>query len=236
LIPSLEFISQGIGGEEISARRFLCRHYLCEDHFLTATGYRLQLSGARESLIEAIRIYQDLLGRDSDKARRWADLGEGLLAAGDTERARYCYSRALALGRSYTEILLNVADFHFEVGENVEALGLLAKVLAASEEYDSTVFASYKAFDVGEILEYGLPKSQRAAQAYFRHLLSFERIPDSVKAWKWLVSNSLSTDRLAGEYSAFLVRHGHPGLAAAPHSPRNNRPGCRYCVRWSAPR
>jgi tetratricopeptide (TPR) repeat protein len=192
----------------------LCHWYLCDDRSQAAAGYRKQLEGNAQSLAEAIVVYQDILSRDTDSARRWADLGEGLWYAGNLEKARYCYSRALTLGRNHTEILLNVADFHFQLEEYREALEHTSSILATTNLNDDWIFSHYSVLDTREVLKYGIPQDQRAAHAYFRFLLSQDKIPDLMEAWKWLASHSLSTDRLAADFGEFLVRRGQPGKAA----------------------
>src|ERR1035438_8701116 len=50
---------------------------------------------------------------DSANPYRWADLAEACAHAGQMDRARYAFQRALALSRDIPPILLRDANFHF---------------------------------------------------------------------------------------------------------------------------
>src|SRR5450759_1088938 len=102
--------------------RSLCRLFLCDNASLIWRA-RDQLTGVREAAPqETIGIFRRVLQRDPHDPRRWTDLGEALLKAGQKEDARYCYGQVLALAPQSAPFLLCVANFHFQIGENKKAL------------------------------------------------------------------------------------------------------------------
>jgi hypothetical protein len=158
-------------------------------------------------------------------------LGEALLAAGRIEKAGYCVNRALELGPNLPPVLMRAANFHFRTGEPRRALPYTARVLRMVGEYDETIFSSYDRMGVTqeEVLQAGLPDSERAAQSYFRHLVA-KGSPEQVQAgWNWVESRSFADDRLADEYVRYLVRSGQYETAAgawAAHT-TSREPGYR---------
>jgi hypothetical protein len=59
------------------------------------------------------------------------------------EDARYCFGQMLVLSPHSAPFLLCVADFHFQIGENQEALPITARILALIPDYDSVIFSEY---------------------------------------------------------------------------------------------
>jgi len=109
-----------------------------------------------------------------------------------------------------------VADFHFQIGENQEALPITGRILALIPDYDSVIFSKYiRAVDRAEdVLRFGLPEGRRAAKSWLQFLIQAERLGDAQRTWDWVVGHRYADDALAGEYVEFLVRQGHPDLAA----------------------
>ena len=114
-------------------------------------------------------------------------------------------------------LLLRVADFHFQIGENQEALAITARILALIPDYDSVIFSDYiRSVDRAEdVLRLGLPEGSRAAQSWLRFLIQAGRLDDAQRTWDWVVAHGYADDTLAGEYVEFLIRQGHPDSAAS---------------------
>src|ERR1035441_4278205 len=77
---------------------------------------------------------------DSANPYRWADLAEACARAGQLDKARYAFQRALALSRDIPPILLRDANFHFQLDESDRALSSAARVLSIVPDYDSVLF------------------------------------------------------------------------------------------------
>ena len=99
--------------------------------------------GEEEDVQKAIALFRELLQRDPQNPYRWADLGEAFLEAGQKENARTCYARVLALAPRSAPLLLRVANFYFQIGENNQALPITARILTLIPDYDSIIFSEY---------------------------------------------------------------------------------------------
>jgi hypothetical protein len=110
-----------------------------------------------------------------------------------------------------------VADFHFRIGENQEALPITARILALIPDYDSVIFSEYiRTVDRAEdVLRFGLPEDRRAAKSWLQFLIQAGRLGDAQRTWDWVVGHGYADDALAGEYVEFLIRQGHPDWAAS---------------------
>jgi O-antigen ligase len=188
---------------DLKAERLFCHFGICGTE-VVETQQTLQDGNASAIPLERFR---ELLRRDPASPGRWCDLGEALWKSGDIEKARYCYSQALALGPNIPPILSAVADFCFAVGENSTALGDLSRVLSETPSYDPSIFDLYeeKKISCDDVLRSGLP-DRRSSQAYLRHLLSGKNTPCAESTWKWILSRRWADDRLAAEYVNFLIQ------------------------------
>ena len=195
----------------------LCRLFLCDNASLIWRA-RDQLPGVRKAAPrENIATFQKVLQRDPHDPRRWADLGEALLHAGKKEDARYCFGQVLALAPRSADFLLRVANFHFQIAENKQALPITARILTLVPDYDSIIFNDYISFvdNAEDMVEYGLPEDRRAAKAWLQFLIQARRLDDAEHTWDWVASHGHADDALAGEFAEFLVRQGHPDSAAS---------------------
>jgi len=173
--------------------------------------------GKEEDIQQAIGTFRTVLQRDPQDPYRWVDLGDAFLEAGQMQEARYCFGQVLVLAPRTAVFLLRVADFHLEVGENQEALAIMARILALIPDYDEVIFDKYIRV-VGrpeEVLRFGLPVGSRTAKSWLRFLIQAGRLGDAQLTWDWVVSHGYADDTLAGEYADFLLRQGHPHLAAS---------------------
>ena len=75
-----------------------CRYFLCDERSVVYDTYTEQ-SKSKRPQSSFISIYADLLVRDPAEPMRWADLGS-VLSGTDKAKARYCFDRAAAMGRS----------------------------------------------------------------------------------------------------------------------------------------
>lgn len=197
--------------------RVLCQLFLCNNAPLVWRA-RQQLTGVREEeLQEAIGIFRKVLQRDPHDPYRWADLGEAFLDAGQKEDARYCYGQVLAIAPQSAPFLLRVANFHFQIGENKIALSITARILKLIPDYDSIIFSEYTRFvdHAEDVLQYGLPQDPRAARSWLQFLIQAGRLGDAQRTWDWVAGRAYADDAAAGEYVGFLIRQGHPDLAAS---------------------
>jgi hypothetical protein len=79
--------------------------------------------------------------RDPQDPYRWVDLGDAFLEARQKEDARYCFDQVLVLASRTAIFLQRVADFHFRIGENEEALPITVRILALIPDYDSIILS-----------------------------------------------------------------------------------------------
>jgi len=197
--------------------RVLCRVFLCDDTPLVQRA-RDQLTGGKEENIQqAITTFRAVLQQDPQDPYRWVDLGNAFLQGGQKEEARYCFGQVLVLAPHSANFLLRVADFHFQVGENQEALPITARILALIPDYDSVIFSDYlRSVDHAEdVLRLGLPEGSRAAKSWLQFLIQAGRLDDAQRTWDWVVGHGYADNALAGEYVEFLIRQGHPDSAAS---------------------
>lgn len=195
----------------------LCQLLLCNDAPLVRRG-RDQLTGGKEENVQqAISTFRNVLQRDPQDPYRWVDLGEAFLEAGQKEDARYCFGQVLVLAPRTAVLLLRVADFHFQIGENQLALPITARILALIPDYDSIIFSEYRRrVDRSEdILRFGLPENPRVAKSWLQFLMQSGRLGDAQRTWDWVAGHGYADDALAGEYADFLIRQGHPDVAAS---------------------
>ena len=158
-----------------------------------------------------------VLQRDPQDPYRWADLGDAFLEAGRRDDARYCFSQVLILAPHSASFLLRVADFHFQVGENQEALPITARILALIPDYDSVIFSRYVSIvnHPEDVLRLGLPEGRRAAASWLEFLIQAGRLEDAQHTWNWVVEHGYADQALAGDSAAFLIQQGHPDSAAS---------------------
>ena len=213
----LGVLSETLWQNNEHVNRVLCQFLLCNNAPLVWRG-RDQLAGGKEENIQqAITTFRTVLQRDPQDPYRWADLGDAFLKAGQKEDARYCFGQVLALAPHSAVFLLRVADFHFQIGENQEALPITARILALIPDYDSVIFNEYvRNVDHAEdVLRFGLPEDRRAAKSWLQFLIQAKRLDDAQRTWDWIVGHGYADNSLAGEYVEFLIRQGHPDLAAS---------------------
>jgi len=214
---SAGLLSQTVWQHNLEANHDLCRVLLCVNEPLEDQARQRLAAVGEEDSQKAIALFKDLLQRDSQDAYRWADLGEAYADAGQKEIARYCYDQVQALAPYYANLLLRAANFHFQVGENKEALAVTARILRLTPDYDSVIFSEYTRLvaQIEDVLRYGLPEDSRAAQSWLRFLIEAVRIDDAQRTWDWVAERGYSDDTLAGEYVEFLIRRARPDLAAS---------------------
>jgi tetratricopeptide (TPR) repeat protein len=214
---SAGILSETVWPNNIEVNRLLCKFLLCSD--------APPAGGGRQNLVEAVgadaekaaTVSRSVLQRDPQNAYRWAELGEAYLDAGQRENARYCYRQVLALAPNSPPLLLRAANFHLVIGENQEALPITARILALIPDYDSIIFNDYaRLVDHPEdVLQYGLPEDRRAVKSWLQFLMQAGRLDDAQRSWRWAAGLGYADDALAGEYTDFLVRQGHPDVAAS---------------------
>ena len=191
--------------------------YLIDPNTLTlrASGY-LEV-GPTQNLAAGKSILQELLVTNVASAEQWSQLGSVLVAGGETEKGRYCYSRAALLAPNSVETMLSVTNFFINTKQVRGALPYLGKILSHTSQYDATVFNDFETLkvDFDEIAAYGgMPSELRPAQAYLEYVMADGDLPNARKAWAWMKSLS-PDDSLAAGYVNFVLGKGLPEEAAA---------------------
>jgi hypothetical protein len=206
-----------LGQNNLQVDRVLSRFFVDANEPLELQG-RQELMGVRDGdHPEAITLFREVLQRDPQNPYRWADLGEALLDAGQKEEARECYGEVLALAPHSAPLLLRVANFYFQIGENNQALPITARILTLIPDYDSIIFSEYTRLvdRPEEVLLYGLPEDRRAVKSWLEYLMQAGRLDDAQRTWDWVTQRGYDDDGMAGEYASFLVQQGHPDSAVS---------------------
>jgi O-antigen ligase len=195
------------------AERVFCRFGICDGDEALAALQR-QHNGTTISAVPLADL-MEYLRRDAAGPNRWCDVGASMQKAGRTAEARYCFSRAVALGERIPSTLYCAADFHFDVGETEEGLHLMARALAGDATYDWPVFANYEERQIrlDEVLRFGLPDDPRVSRSYLRWHINGEAGGDHSQIWNWIIRHGHADDPLAREYIAFLMKHDTPKAA-----------------------
>jgi hypothetical protein len=202
--------------------RVLCGFLLCDDTPLAQRARDQMTGGKGEDIQQAITTFRAVLQQDPQDPYRWVDLGDAFLEARQKGDARYCFDQVLVLAPRTAELLLRVADFYFEIGENQEALRITARILALIPDFDSVIFNEYirNVDRTEDILRLGLPEDPRAAKSWLQFLIQAGRLDGAQRTWDWVSGHGYADETLAGEYVGFLIRQGHPDWAASAWAQR----------------
>ena len=213
---SVGVLSETILKDHEQVNRVLCQFLLCNSAPLIARA-RDQLTPENDDNVQqAVTTFRTVLQQDSQDPYRWADLGDAFLEAGRKEDARYCFRQVSELAPRTAVLLLRVADFHFQIGENQEALSITARILGLIQDYDSLIFSDYLSHvDTDAVLRLGLPEGSRAARSWLRFLIKAGRLNDAQQTWDWITEHGYPDDALAGEYTEFVINQRRPELAAS---------------------
>jgi len=219
---SVGVLSETFWKNNEQVNQVLCRFFLCSNAPLVWRAREQLTTGKDENIQQAITLFRKVLQRDPQDPYRWLDLGDAFLEAEQKEDARYCFGQVLVLASHSASLLLRVADFHFLIGENQEALPITARILALIPDYDSVIFSDYlRSVDRAEdVLRFGLPEDSRAARSWLQFLIQAGRLDDAQRTWDWVVGHGYADSALAGEYVEFLIRQGHPDWAASAWAQR----------------
>lgn len=195
----------------------LCRILLCNNAPLIRQAQDQLKAGTTEDLQRATGTFRMALQQDPHDPYRWIDLGDAFLEAGDKQDASYCFDQVLVLASHSASLLLSVANYYFDIGENQRALRITARILSLTPNYDSRIFTEYSDVvdNAEEILRFGLTEGPRAAKSWLRFLIHADRLEGAQRTWDWIVERGDVSDSLAGEYFEFLIRQGHPDWAAS---------------------
>jgi len=180
---------------------------------VAAAAYELQMEGDGKA---ALAMLKRALDRDPASPYRWCDYGEALLEAGDTAGARRAMLAGAAAGPAIGPVLMREANFAYMTADRKPALEYGRRLAAMTPAYDREVFTVWERMKIPteQILSEGIPDA-RAAGAFLVYLMGGADAASSGQAWKWAMSKGYVDDALAARYTAFLVRLGEMGAAAA---------------------
>src|SRR5436190_939790 len=141
----------------------------------------------------------EFLSRSPAGPYRWQDLGESFQKMGRTDKARFCFSRAMELGPRIPSVLIRAARFHFRLGENMAAIDLPARALDADPELDQKAFREYdeRHIAVDEVLRHGLPDDARAWGSYLRWQIGHQRTAAAAAVWRTMIARGVADNLLA---------------------------------------
>ena len=189
--------------------RYLCRNFLiCDDErLLKAARHKLE-RGDPNDVAAAIEDYEEAVRRDPASAYRWCDLAQAYLMSGQVIQTRASISHALELAPYLSSIAMTAANIYFQLQDTREGLHCARRVLSQTNEFDSSLFATYDQLGVGieTLLNEGMPADLRSAQAFFHHILAQGQVADAQASWQWLFAHALTDDKLADQYVNFLLK------------------------------
>jgi hypothetical protein len=216
LLPSIMYLADLRYRFDPALQHSVCRSLLCSDRLLLDSADRLAAGADRQDMSAVLSALQEALRRNVASPDRWCDLGEALLAAGRIQEARYCFTRAVALGPQSPPVFWRTAQFYTQIREMNRSQEYMGRLLSFMPTYADLVFGIYRSSEANivDTLEHGFPQGSRLGQDYFRYLLTQNvSLEDSRKAWDWFRSHSLDDRRLAGDYVDWLSNKGQYILA-----------------------
>jgi hypothetical protein len=184
-----------------------CRFDICAPNRILKRAKAELLGPDIASARLAFQYYREALRRDMGYPYRWCDLGEASLRSGNSEEAKYCYSRAVELAPNSPFILMRAARFYFRTQRSAEALQYTSRILKLVPDFDSEIFASYARLSPEQALGRGLPEESRPVTAYFEYVLANGTPQFTSTVWDWMRGRNLTNDRLAGRYLEFLLKN-----------------------------
>ena len=192
-----------------------CHFGICDTDAVIAA--QTLAHGGRVAAVPTPELFK-ALRRDPNDPNRWCGAGDRLLYVGQPAEAGYCYSRALALGPHIPPILMEAADFYFANHQVARALASMSRILADTSTYDDLIFGWYSKSEIpiAEILEHGLPRGPRAAQACLRDMMAANDPTGAMETWHWIGAHGLGDDRLARQFVDYLF--GKREYANAAHA------------------
>ena len=201
-------LSETLWPNNEQVNRALCRFLLCNDTPLVERA-EYQITGGKEEdqvtrrkekeedIQQAIATFRTALQQDPQDPYLWVDLGDAFLEAGRKEDARYCFGEVLVLAPRTAVLLLRVADFHFQIGENQEAFPITARILSLIPDYDSDIFKKYIGQETATLLGTAIPASRRPAQSWAAWIARNGSEDDLRKTWTWMMQNHLMDETTA---------------------------------------
>jgi O-antigen ligase len=194
------------------AERLFCKFGICDSNE-SLNALQRQYGEDIAAVPEAYLL--EFLSRSPAGPYRWQDMGESLLKMGRMAEARSCFSRALELGPRIPSVLIRTARFHFGLGENTEAIDLMARALAGSPDLGQRALTEYDQRNVAveEVLRHGLPRDPVLWKLYLRWQIKHERISEAAMVWSAIVEREYADNQVANEYIEFLMRTVNPEAA-----------------------
>jgi hypothetical protein len=201
--------------DDVQFEAKLCAALLCDSDHIEEVADRVAESAAPDTK-PALELRKLAVLNDPSSPFRWCDLGQAWLRQNTVEQARVCFRRAEELGSRNPAILMQVANFHFQIDEPGQALDRTARVLDRVPDYNRVIFSDYARFNVPleMVLAHGIPQRKEPAQSYLQFLFAAGEVEDTRRAWRWAAGHALIDDGLAAGYVNRLWEQKQYRLAA----------------------
>jgi O-antigen ligase/tetratricopeptide (TPR) repeat protein len=179
------------------AESWFCRFGICN-----MNGYLFPVDPdtVRQAyVLESVRRYPA-------SADRWSALGKAMWRSGQIEKARQCFSNAVALGPNRQGTLFTFADFYHSLGEDGLALEQTSRALQSTKELDHFFFDWFQQnkIPLSKVVSAGLPPDAAVFQSYLRYMLNSKNAQAAEQVWNASIARGYADEKLALEYVNFL--------------------------------
>jgi hypothetical protein len=173
----------------------------------TEEGHRQLLRGTRPAAEKAASFFEKAIQENPASPYPWADLGEAYEAANRGGEAERAFQRAIELGPSSPPVLLRAGFYWLKAGDSRRALRLTARVLEISNQYDESIFALYRRFQISktDVLAAGLGDGGRAWQSYLRWLIAQDKPAVAAEVWTVLGKKTARDEAITTAYLNYLI-------------------------------
>ena len=197
---------------DAQAERAFCRFGVCDTEIALKT-LRAQARAASPTKSTALPadVLLSYLVRDPAAPYRWDELGDAFFRAGQRDKARLAFARAVALGPTSASTLLMAADFQFDAGQKDAALDLTSRALKFG---DSSLYdGAFYMLATKKVALEGLPEllgmDKPTTVAFLKWFLQTDwlNVNAARTGWAWAVKRGYADDAVARDYTNALLGH-----------------------------
>ena len=195
---------------DVQAERAFCRFGVCDTEIALKTlRAQARASSPTKSTALSADVLLSYLVRDPAAPYRWDELGEAFFKAGQRDKARLAFERAVALGPTSASTLLMAADFQFDAGHKHVALDLTSRALKVGDPqlYDGAFYMLAEKKVAPEGLPEMLAMDKPTTVGFVKWFLQPDWLNiDAARAgWAWAVTRGYADDATVRDYLNALL-------------------------------